>query len=347
MKRIGFALFAVVVGLFLTWTVARAGYPEDVKKNYVWYVCTTYTNSGSVAFSEPSCQELAFGISAPYWDSISFEGQETCGPGSCSLWVRRYVVPPVGVASFRLSCAVSAHTNDQGLGAGSAQVRRGTVDSAHISTSGTNLGVDGAGLTTYWFTHTTGTGHDFGSNTHDPFYDWLSNGGKTTGYKGAYVETVQTTSGTQVDTLAGLDCILDAMTGSYTAPTPTPTRTNTPVPVTPTPTSTPTPGPATPTPTRTPGGWPTPLPWIPTPRPGGITYGEPSEPSCYVLLPSFGPYTANPMSIFEFDFGWEEAELCVSEVAVGIEIFGWDIGAWAMTLLTIAGLGVVIAWIRT
>jgi len=108
-------------------------------------------------------------------------------------------------------------------------------------------------------------------------------------------------------------------------------------------------GVGTPTPALwpTPAPWPTilfptPLPW-PTPFPGGsLDVGTPTEGACVTLVPGVEFSTPNwLMGIPVYSFATREFKICYSEVTFGLELFGINIGAWVLAMLTI-GAGALL-----
>jgi hypothetical protein len=312
-----------------SWEAARADYPEGVKNNGLWYVCSTgRVSSGVNPYDEPECQQLTV---YPDESSDGVEYGAACGPGTCAEWYQVYFVPPVGVSSFDITCALSGFVNDEGLGAGTFSHTRGSLGS-HLSSSGTTVGSGYVGLAFYTYTHTlAGDAHDAGSNTHDPFYDFVANGPDSSGYNGFYVQLHTNTSGTQVNTGVSGTCFLTSWEGSYVPPTVTPT---------PYPTSTPV---TTPTPwlgaINTPVPFATTIPWVATPEP--IDFGSsPNDEVCYTLIPGF---SYGPVTFFGYEFGieWLYQELCVTEYTLSWTVFGINYGTWATALMLVGAIGIL------
>jgi hypothetical protein len=323
------ASFAAIVAV--SWLPVLADYPDGVKADYKFYVCTTFrSESGTNPYSEPECQELP--LDSVTLDSAAFEWSMICGPGTCQQWYRNYIVPPEGVIDFTVSCALSGFVDDQGLGSGSFGHQRNDAVSIHGDNDGTTMGLGFTGLAFITYSHVAFStyGHDAGDNSHDPFYDYLDGGPDSAGYQGWYIETTATTSGSDVTVSAAGNCYVDSWTGPYIPPTPTPTPFFT---ATPWWFTLPTPVP-----------WLTPAPWVMTPEPGDF-FTEPGVETCYVIFParSFGPIT-----VFGYDIGfaWDAYEFCVTEVDLTLSFLGFEFGSIFVTLLLVSGFAVLFARIR-
>ena len=97
---------------------------------------------------------------------------------------------------------------------------------------------------------------------------------------------------------------------------------------------------AAPYPTMVP--WPTALPW-PTPAPGGtLLIGEPTTVGCFVLVPGFEFKSPSWIpGIPDVSFGSKEFSICLSEVAVNMELFGINVWGWMIALLAV-GAGAMV-----
>lgn len=306
---------------------AKAGYGEVGEKfDYLWYVCSTFrSESGTNPYSEPECQEL--GLDYQTLTTGNFEWSIECdGPG-CAVWYRNYVVPPVGVISYTLSCAMSGFVDDQGAGSGTFGHTANDSVSVHGDHEGTmGPGFVGLAFLQYWHVAYAVYGHDMGGNIHDPFFDWFDNGPSTT-YEGWYVESTITSSGSQVHSLAAGDCYVSDWEGTYVPPTPTPA----------------------PTPTSGYPIWPSPVPF-PTitatvtpvpPWPVDIGY-TPSvtDTSCYVFIGSVPETATQWLDVFGIPHPeYDDIGVCVEPFDMSMSVGEWDVGRLAWLL---ASLGLVV-----
>lgn len=311
---------------------AKADYPEGVKFDYKWYVCTTGRTATNVPWVEPSCQEIP--IDYDTLDGAAFSWSAAVGPGTFNSWERRYIVVPEGVDSFRLSCVVSGAVIDDGFGAGTYNMVSGQ-NGVHLTKSGASQGAGFSGLNFYWYTHTVGLGHDMGSNENDPFYSWVTDQGSTLSGRplGSYVETTVSTTGNQVTATVEGDCYVDTWTGGYEVPTPTPTIVD--------PTATPLPE-ATPTlgVFPTPVGFPTPLP-TPVPVPTwdvDIGYTPTvSETTCYVFIPAVPLTTTQWLDLFNIPVPtYDDVGVCVEPFDMAMIVGPWNVGRLAWLLISVA-----------
>lgn len=79
--RRAWAVGSAALGVVALWilvfslSVVRADYPEGVKANWLWYVCTTGRTATGNAWYEPVCQELPFDFET--LNSVPFEVPES------------------------------------------------------------------------------------------------------------------------------------------------------------------------------------------------------------------------------------------------------------------------------
>jgi hypothetical protein len=73
-----------------------------------------------------------------------------------------------------------------------------------------------------------------------------------------------------------------------------------------------------------------------------LEIGVPSELGCFVLIPGFEFSSPDWIpGIPKLSFGSREFGICLSEVEVGLELFGINVWAWMLALLAI-GAGAVL-----
>lgn len=322
--------------LLLSWLffpeTVQAAWPITGRDFTDFYTCSSYRSSSTGPWSEPECTVVTW-----FNELISdvIETDAECEDVGCSLWVRRYIVPAIGVQSFAWSCEYSdilfesaSLTNVSFIESSSHLVRAGPGSTTGNGVATYNL--------VYSATHTSGV--DLWTNlAHDPYYQWTGDhtGGVANGQLAwqVFAGTSQNNGLAHATT----NCIIFDWQGEW-APEPTPT---------PGPTSTPS---ATPVATPTFSYWPTLIPWataIPTVTlvpAWDVDIGfspTVSDTECYVFIGSIPVTTTDWLEFLGLPVPtYDDVGICVEPFDMDMQVGPWDIGRLAYLLVAV---GCVVA----